>query len=369
VLISHYEDTIHAKLIQTEMKRYLLLLFCSLIYFSAQAQYLEAGVFAGSSNYKGDLSNGKVNHGEHNVALGLFARYNLSPKFAIRGTLLRGEITGGDYGAPKESVRLRNLNFRSEIIEFGITGEFNLMNYNIPNKEISSPYLFAGISVFHFNPQAEYRGQWIDLQPLGTEGQNMDSETYGDPYKRFQVAVPFGLGFKFNLNSRANLGVEFGFRKVFTDYLDDVSTAYPDIASLKDVDPLAAALSYRSPEFAGQPLENPNGDVRGDNKSADSYMFIGLTASVNLTDKYGLDFDKKYDIFKEDYQEYIESQKPINQDKARLKKRKRNKRKREIKKRRKKRVKELNKKKKAGWKRQKQRKENMEGNNKLHKAG
>lgn len=341
-------------------------LFTLLYLFSfslLHAQYLEVGTFAGTSNYKGDLSDGKVNHSEHNVALGLFARYNMAPKFALRAHLLRGEITGSDYSAADASDRrLRNLNFRSEILEFGVTGEFNLMNFHIPNKEISTPYIFAGVSAFHFNPQAEYRGRWIDLQPLGTEGQNMDSEIYGAPYKRLQVAIPFGLGFKFNLTPRANIGVEFGFRKIFTDYLDDVSTTYPDIAGLKDSDPLAAALSYRAPEYAGRPLDNPVGETRGDNSSTDSYMFVGITASVNLTDKYGLDFDEKYDVFKEEYQEYVESQKPINQDETRLRKRKFKKRKQELRKQRKERVKELNRKKKAAWKQRKEREEKLKEN-------
>lgn len=349
------------------MRRCLLFLLCLFGMQIVHAQYLEAGAFAGASNYKGDLSNGKIDHSRMNVGLGLFARYNLSPKFAVRATLLRGEITGSDYNARREEVRLRNLNFRSEILEFGVTGEFNLMNYHIPNKEISAPYIFAGIAAYHFNPQAEYRGRWVDLQPLGTEGQFMDAERYGAPYRRLQVAVPFGLGFKFSLNPRTNLGVEFGFRKTFTDYLDDVSSAYPDIAGLKDSDPLAAALSYRAPEYAGQPLENPVGETRGDNKTTDSYIFFGLTASVNLTDKYGLDFDEKYDVFKEEYQAYAESQKPINNDKQRLKKRKFKKRKKNLKKKRKARIKELNRKKKAGWKQQKQRQEQMQQNNVLHK--
>lgn len=344
----------------------ILAVFFVLTCLSLQAQYLEVGAFAGSSNYRGDLSGGKINNSEHNVALGLFTRYNISPKFAARATLMRGQITGSDYDARVENVRLRNLNFRSEIVEFGITGEFNLLNYHRPAKEVSAPYLFAGISGFHFNPQAEWRGQWIDLQPLGTEGQNMDSETYGTPYKRWQFAIPFGMGFKFSLNDRANIGVEFGFRKTFTDYLDDVSTAYPDINALKNTDPLAAALSYRQPEYTGIPGENPVGEARGDNKDADSFIFIGLTASVNLTDKYGLDFDEKYDVFKEEYQEYVESQKPINLDKDRLKKRKRKQRKKANKKRRKQRMKEINKKKKAAWKRTQEHKDKMQNNNILH---
>jgi hypothetical protein len=64
-------------------------------------------------------------------------------------------------------------------------------------------------------------------------------------------------------------------------------------------DPLSAALSYRSPEVTGSFGENPMGKARGDVSNNDWYMFGGLTVSVNLTDKYGLDFDKKYDVFKE----------------------------------------------------------------------
>lgn len=348
------------------MKHLFTCLLCILFFTTAQAQYWEVGAQMGVTNYKGDLNDGKINHKEHNIAMGLIARYNVSPKLALRGTLMRGELSGSDYSSRTEALRLRNLNFRSEIIEVGVQGEFNLMNYHIPNHEISTPYIFGGVSLFHFNPQAEYNGQWIDLQPLGTEGQVMDSEMYGEPYKRWQMAIPLGLGFKFNFNKRVNLNFELGFRKTFTDYLDDVSGNYPDIATLKTSDPLAAKLAFRTPEYMGYNLENPEGLQRGNNKKTDSYLFAGVTISVNLTDKYGLDFDKKYDIFKEEYQEYVESQKLINQDKVRLKKRERRKRKKERLKRKKERLKELNKKKKAGWQRQQERKEKMQQNNVLH---
>ena len=320
--------------------------------FGLSAQYFEAGLFSGVANYRGDLNGGKLSHENYSPALGMFARYNVSERLAFRANLYHGTVTGADQYRNVE----RGLNFRSEVLEFGLNTEFNLGKFHIPAKEISAPYLFAGVALFHFNPQAEYRGELIDLQPLGTEGQNMEGD-YETPYKLWQVSVPMGVGFKFNINPRINFGIELGIRKTFTDYLDDVSTNYPDIYALRDADPMAAALSFRSPEVTGEPLTNPIGTQRGNAATKDDYYFAGVSVSINLTDKYGLDFDERYDVFKEDFQRYLENRKPKP---SQYQQRKRA-RKQRSKLQRKKRA-EIRKKKRA-WKKMKQNKETMEGAN------
>jgi hypothetical protein len=48
------------------------------------------------------------------------------------------------------------------------------------------------------------------------------------------VAIPFGIGAKMNVSKKVGIGLEWGPRKTFTDYLDDVSGTYPDV-SLKSI--------------------------------------------------------------------------------------------------------------------------------------
>ena len=73
----------------------------------------------------------------------------------------------------------------------------------------------------------DYYSQWIDLQPLGTEGQGTTAYPDRKKYSRTQIAIPMGGGVKISLNDNLNIAFSFSARKTYTDYLDDVSTTYP----------------------------------------------------------------------------------------------------------------------------------------------
>ncbi|MCF8246201.1 MAG: porin family protein [Saprospiraceae bacterium] len=275
------------------MKKQIILLIFSAIWAQAMAQYTEVGAFLGTSNYIGDLSNQRISNQEYHGVLGVFGRYNANKRFSVKASLLKGMISGKDTYARSIEMRERNLSFRSDLTELAVTGELNLSDYNIRANKGSVPYLFMGLAVTRFNPQAEMRGVWYDLQPLHTEGKKYSQNT---------LAVPLGLGMRFNVSYKLNFGLEFGARFTSTDYLDDVSSYYPDVFGMRSTSPMTAALSYRTPEVTGSFGENPMGKARGDAANNDWYFFAGITVSVNLTDKYGLDFDKKYDVFKEHLQ-------------------------------------------------------------------
>ena len=221
-------------------------------------------------------------------AFGAFARYNHSPRLAAKFHLYKGTISGADANASniqeKSGNFLRNLEFETDIYEVGLQLEFNILPYNIrENKQQWTPYVFGGIAGFHFNPRAFYEGRWYDLQPLGTEGQGLPG--YGPNYSLYQFSLPAGIGFKIDINNKANFGIEFGMRKTFTDYIDDVSTVYPDIDLLREQrGDLAADLSYRQPEVDGLAPSNPEGGIRGSAGSPDWYMFGGLMVSINITE-------------------------------------------------------------------------------------
>ena len=280
-------------------KALITILLSTLLFGTTQAQYFETGIILGAASYFGDLQNGEMESSEYNPALGAFVRYNLTKNFSVSGHLLQTRVSGDDDNSTLITNQRRNLSFRSDVYELGLVGEFNLVPFNIPAGKKASPYIFAGISGFYFNPQAQYRGEWIDLQPIGTEGQGR--ETYGERYGLINAAIPFGAGFRFAVSNRVNIALSFGVRYTFTDYLDDVSGVYPDLALLRETDPLAAALSFRESEKSENVNLNPVGMPRGNAANNDWYFIGGLTISFNLTDKYGLDFDEKYDVFKEGY--------------------------------------------------------------------
>ena len=299
---------------------FVLVLSCQ----GVSAQYYEVGAFLGSSNYKGDLNDGSalVPH-EYNHAIGVSVRYNSTRYFSLKANLFKGQVSGDDANSNFVETQMRNLNFRTNLVEFSTQFEFNLLPYAIREQKTSAPYLFAGIGGMYFNPQAQMRGNWYDLQPLGTEGQGHESLGNETRYSKFQTVIPFGVGFKFSLSNKMNLGFEFGARKTFTDYLDDVSGYYPNIEALTAVNPTAAALSYRTPEHMQMNMPNPGGQKRGNPDNQDWYFFMGFTVSVNMTDKYGLDFDKKYDIFKAENQPLSKAELKKIARKKRQKRRKR----------------------------------------------
>ncbi len=265
----------------------------------ASAQYYEAGMSLGASNYAGELTAGGFRPSGYRPAFGLFGRYNHSPRLAAKASVTMGQLAGADLRSGKASNYERNLEFRSPFYELAALGEFNLMPYAVRNNQGAALYITGGIAGFYFNPQALFNGHWVDLQPLGTEGQGTNAAPGMKRYSRLALSIPFGGGAKISVNNRFNVGFELLVRRTQTDYLDDVSGAYPDIVKLHEANPLAATLSYRTPEYTGNFMPNPMGTARGNSNVKDYYMTAQLTLSWNLTHKQGLDFDEKYDIFKD----------------------------------------------------------------------
>lgn len=248
------------------------------------AQYFEAGIFAGVSNYQGDLAPGFMKATEYAPAFGIFGRYNFTGHLGMKVHLYKGVLQGSDKGAPlKNGLRQRNLSFQSDIYELGIQGEYNFINFNVMKGDhITTPYAFAGVSGFYFNPVAELDGILHELQPLGTEGQGLPG--YDAKYKQFSIGIPAGVGIKFNFNKTVNIGLEMGVRYTFTDYIDDVSGKYPDLNVLNETSgEIAASLSYRTPEYNNSIITNPEGQFRGGEQGRnDFYFFGGMTISFNI---------------------------------------------------------------------------------------
>ncbi|HLG39619.1 MAG TPA: hypothetical protein VI461_08115, partial [Chitinophagaceae bacterium] len=120
----------------------------------------------------------------------------------------------------------RNLSFRSDITDFQLSAEVHPLffkSYDEGEAPRISPYAVAGIGFFTFNPEANLNGQWYALQPLHTEGQGFAEYPGRKPYQLKQVNIPLGIGVKYEVNSFLNARLEIVYRKLFTDYLDDVS--------------------------------------------------------------------------------------------------------------------------------------------------
>ncbi len=247
-----------------------------LVSFYGGAQNLHVNLFAGAANYQGDLQDKSFTFSQSHFAGGAGLSYDLSDKFSVRAGFAFTKLSADDkLGRNK----LRNLNFTTKLSEVNIGLEYYLTRLE---DHAFTPYAFAGIAMYHFSPYTyDTSGNKFYLHPLSTEGEGFIQGV--DKYKLTQFAIPFGGGVKLSLTENINVGVELGFRKLFTDRLDDVSTTYADeTLLLVNRGSKAVELAYRGNELkngASYPLAST---IRGSSTHKDWYYFTGFTASFRL---------------------------------------------------------------------------------------
>lgn len=249
---------------------------------NANAQNLHLNLFAGTSNYSGDLQDKGFTFSQSHFAGGFGVSYDITDHFSVQSSLNFGTISANDlYGRNKP----RNLNFSSALSEFGIGGQYFITPISA---HVLTPYVFAGLAIYHFNPYTtDTSGAKTYLKPLSTEGEGFI--TGKKNYNLTQLAIPFGAGVKFALSDNVNVGLEVGYRKLFTDYLDDVSSAYVDEAALlANRGGEAVQLAYRGNELKNGAPYPAVGTIRGSSAHKDWYYFTGLTASFRLFSGNGL---------------------------------------------------------------------------------
>jgi hypothetical protein len=303
-------------------------------HFDKNKVYNAIGISVNAFSYYGDLSPKpsaiSTDLGQMKPAIGVSFVHRFGPRYQLVGSFTYGGITGSDNDSadPGDENAIfrynRNLSFRNRIKELSVVGQVDLFeNQSTYISRVKwTPYVYAGLAVFHHNPQAQApefdaagnptgkKGEWVDLQPLGTEGQNADllstDVNYGlEPYKLIQFAIPFGLGARFRVNEVIDIAIEYGFRYTFTDYLDDVSGHYVDLGVF-GTDVLARSMSYRSNEVAtpnrtyvgrdgqtynvlngyGEENAGVGGDdpgyLRGNSNDKDIYMLTTIRATYIL---------------------------------------------------------------------------------------
>jgi len=246
-------------------------------------QGVEAGIWVAAVNYFGDLNtNMRLNRLGPAVGFGL--RYNFNERVCGKLSGNIGRVEAYDSDSPNLFEKARNLHFRSVVADAGAQMEFNFLPYFHGSKDNNwTPYLFAGLGVSYFNPKAEMDGKWHELRPLGTEGQFK-----GEEYFTVAGGWVYGAGFKIDLNYEWSLNIDISARRLFTDYLDDVSKTYPDPGDVQDLrGDFATRFIDRSEElfqkdpnfFTRNNIEAPIGGPgrqRGNSKSNDTYVYFGI---------------------------------------------------------------------------------------------
>ena len=276
----------------------------------------------GGSNYRGDLATNYTP--PFGAAFSLGATYDVASRWRIRGNFTSLKIQGDDALSPAKGIPARGLNFKTNVSEFALLGEYDLLD-NEYNRII--PYIFGGVAVYHFDPHplhpiAGYGD--VDLHSLGTEGQNISNltATIKDPntglnetlttknysdrkYNLTQLNVQLGAGVRYEISDDISLGFEVNLRKLFTDYLDDVSgpsyvtptdwsiaEAYykqkGDFANYnKTVE--AAAYAYRGVLGSKFIDANAISYPRGNPNNGDSYYSFQLRLNVRINSIGGPD--------------------------------------------------------------------------------
>lgn len=226
-----------------------------------------------------------LNFNQNRLALNIEYRYFLKRNLSLRASFLFGFLSGDDANTNEPFRNNRNLSFRAPIFELSGMLEYFLLREE-PGKRSSFAkqpfifdlYVFAGVGVTYFNPQAKYQGVWVDLQPLGTEGQGIDLQP--DNYSRITPVIPIGFGFAKKFKNYWSAGLELSFRKTFTDYIDDVSTVYFNNDRIRaERGDVAADLADPS---LGNFVSTTEGDQRGDVSNKDSYLTAVITLHFYL---------------------------------------------------------------------------------------
>lgn len=258
------------------MKR--LFLAALLIPIFADAQW-NVNVFGGFANYFGDLQSSPYTTQQAHLAGGIGLEYDLTEHFSLLSNATFGKVGASDQYAPQADLRARNLSFTTDISELNLLAEYNILSLR---SHKLTPYVYAGIAVYHFNPYAyDSTGKKVYLRPLSTEGEGLPQYPGVKEYALTQMAIPFGGGIKFRISDQVVLAYDVGLRKLFTDYLDDVSGRYADEnVLLAAKGPEAVEMAYRGNEIKGGAGYPPAGTVRGDPKRKDWYYFSGLRVII-----------------------------------------------------------------------------------------
>ncbi len=197
----------------------------------------DLGIFVGGAYYQGDINHARLFY-HVNPSYGVLYRFNLNKRFAFRGNLIISSLSGSDKDFTYGYQTHRNWEFSTPLVDVSGQAEFNFKKYHVGKKQYPhSPYVFLGLS-FIIASYAE------------------------NPYI---IGVPFGLGYKQNIGKRFGIGVEWGYRKTFSDYIDNLSgeRLYPAIVT--------------------SPSQKFSLKQRGNFRNTDWYSIFGLFITYKLS--------------------------------------------------------------------------------------
>ena len=212
--------------LSTQMRKFFIVLIVVFTATFAQSQSKwDLGLQLGGMGYQGDLNpNPYMDFNTLQFGYGAFLRRNFNQNLGLRLNYAGGKVKGDDLNWSDER-KARGYNFSNSINELGLLLEWDILGHRRYREDgtfrkVLSPYLFGGVAgAFTGEAKVNYNDPAFPNRP-NMAGEEVDIKA---DKPTASLAVPFGLGLRYDLNERWNLGAEFGLRPVFQDYLDGVS--------------------------------------------------------------------------------------------------------------------------------------------------
>jgi len=218
--------------------RYLTIFIIAIFWsISVTAQQYEVGVYAGGSNFIGDVGSTSF-IAPNSPVFGGIVKWNRSSRHAFRLTALFSQINGDDNKADDPRRLERGYKFNNSIKEVSLGLEYTFWEFNMfSGRNPSTPYLYTGLTYFGHDDFGVVRRD--RLVKTGNSG---------------NFAIPMVFGYKAALSSKVVFAFELGARYTFTDNLDG--------SAPKDGDNLTTTF--------------------GNSNNNDWYMFSGVTLTFTF---------------------------------------------------------------------------------------
>jgi hypothetical protein len=186
---------------------WVLFLLAIAIPFNAIAQRAEVGFGLGTFTYTGDLAR-NYRFSNSKFAATAFYRNNISKVVSFRVSATGGNLGASDRRGADAFAQQRNASFNLFVFEAATVVEYHFLDWRDERRLLrATPYLFGGLGLFGMSGNVDKTAEYSNVQGM----------------------IPFGVGAKYVINPLWYVSLEFGMRKTFTDYIDNISTGDPDL--------------------------------------------------------------------------------------------------------------------------------------------
>ncbi len=186
------------------MKNYFLIIFCAISLPIVSQEKSDVGASLGASYYMGDINPTKIFYSPQ-FSAGAVYRYNLNPRYVLKGELTYVELSGRDADFSDPYQQARNASFSAELYDIAAQFEFNFLPLKFDERKLSfSPFISTGLAAA------------IILS--------------SNDKKTFNFVYPIALGFRMTIGKKWSTGIQWSFRKTFNDTnIDGIANPIPSL--------------------------------------------------------------------------------------------------------------------------------------------